>query len=102
VVTIPTAGGLEDVVMRILAAPRALSLEQLGMPPRDLDHLEQLAVYDVLANTPAVKNAIQQKAPSDEILRLAVADGMTTLEQDALDKTMQGHLDLKQVLASCR
>ncbi|MEJ8838617.1 GspE/PulE family protein [Ramlibacter sp. AN1133] len=62
----------------------------------------RLGVYEVLANTPAVKKAIQQKAPSDEILRLAVADGMTTLEQDALEKTMQGHLDLKQVLASCR
>ena len=46
--------------------------------------------------------AIQQKAPSDEILKLAVQEGMTTLEQDALEKTMQGHLDLKQVLASCR
>jgi type II secretory ATPase GspE/PulE/Tfp pilus assembly ATPase PilB-like protein len=62
----------------------------------------RLGVYEVLANTPAIKKAIQQKAPSDEILRLAVADGMTTLEQDALEKTMQGHLDLKQVLASCR
>ena len=56
----------------------------------------------MLVNTPAVKKAIQQKSPADEILRLAVADGMTTLEQDALEKTMQGHLDLKQVLASCR
>ena len=62
----------------------------------------RLGVYEMLVNTPSVKKAIQQKAPSDEILRLAVADGMTTLEQDALEKTMQGHLDLKQVLASCR
>jgi type II secretory ATPase GspE/PulE/Tfp pilus assembly ATPase PilB-like protein len=62
----------------------------------------RLGVYEMLVNTPAVKKAIQQKAASDEILRLAVADGMTTLEQDALEKTMQGHLDLKQVLASCR
>ena len=62
----------------------------------------RLGVYEMLVNTPAVKKAIQQKSPADEILRLAVADGMTTLEQDALEKTMQGHLDLKQVLASCR
>jgi type II secretory ATPase GspE/PulE/Tfp pilus assembly ATPase PilB-like protein len=61
-----------------------------------------MGVYEVLVNTPAVKRAIQQKAPSDELLHLAVQEGMTTLEQDALEKTMQGHLDLKQVLASCR
>jgi type II secretory ATPase GspE/PulE/Tfp pilus assembly ATPase PilB-like protein len=62
----------------------------------------RMGVYEVLVNSPAIKKAIQQKAPSDDILQIAVQEGMTTLEQDALEKTMQGHLDLKQVLASCR
>jgi type II secretory ATPase GspE/PulE/Tfp pilus assembly ATPase PilB-like protein len=62
----------------------------------------RMGVYEVLTNTPAIKRAIQQKAPSGELLLIAVAEGMTTLEQDALEKTMQGFLDLKQVLASCR
>jgi len=44
VVTMPTANGLEDVVMRILAAPRALTLDQLALPARILTELKAIAV----------------------------------------------------------
>jgi hypothetical protein len=47
VVTMPTAGGQEDVVMRILAAPRAISVDQLGMAPRDLEKLKEIAARSV-------------------------------------------------------
>jgi type II secretory ATPase GspE/PulE/Tfp pilus assembly ATPase PilB-like protein len=43
VVTLPTAHGLEDVVMRILSAPKALSLAQLGLAPRVLEGLKDAA-----------------------------------------------------------
>jgi len=39
VATIPTAGGVEDVVMRILAAGEPLPLEQLGLSPRNHENL---------------------------------------------------------------
>ena len=39
VATIPTAGGVEDVVMRILAAGEPIRLEQLGLSPRNHDNL---------------------------------------------------------------
>lgn len=39
VATIPTAGGVEDVVMRILAAGEPIKLEQLGLSPRNHDNL---------------------------------------------------------------
>ena len=39
VATIPTAGGVEDVVMRILAAGEPIKLEQLGLSPRNYDNL---------------------------------------------------------------
>ena len=39
----PTANGLEDVVMRIVAAPRALTLDQLALSPRILPELKALA-----------------------------------------------------------
>jgi type II secretory ATPase GspE/PulE/Tfp pilus assembly ATPase PilB-like protein len=42
VVTIPTVDGAEDVVMRILAAPKAVQPQQLGLAPDVLDTLEQL------------------------------------------------------------
>lgn len=39
VATIPTAGGVEDVVMRILAAGEPIKLDQLGLSPRNHDNL---------------------------------------------------------------
>lgn len=39
VATIPTAGGVEDVVMRILAAGEPIKLDQLGLSPWNQDHL---------------------------------------------------------------
>lgn len=44
VVTMPTANGLEGVVMRILTAPRAISIEQIGLAPRVLSDLKALVV----------------------------------------------------------
>ena len=43
VLTIPTANGLENIVMRILSSPKALSLEKLGLAPRILSELQRLA-----------------------------------------------------------
>ncbi len=39
VATIPTAGGVEDVVMRILAAGEPIPLDQLGLTPRNRENL---------------------------------------------------------------
>jgi type II secretory ATPase GspE/PulE/Tfp pilus assembly ATPase PilB-like protein len=44
VVTMPTTEGLEDIVMRILAAPKALSLDALGLSPTVLEGLKKLAL----------------------------------------------------------
>ena len=41
VATIPSAGGLEDVVMRILAAGEPIPLEKLGLTPHNKERLEK-------------------------------------------------------------
>jgi type II secretory ATPase GspE/PulE/Tfp pilus assembly ATPase PilB-like protein len=41
VATIPTAGGVEDIVMRILAAGEPIPLEKMGFSPRNLDQLHR-------------------------------------------------------------
>src|SRR5712672_4116392 len=41
VATIPTAGGVEDIVMRILAAGEPIPLEKLGFTARNLDELQK-------------------------------------------------------------
>src|SRR5215208_4314190 len=40
VATIPTAGGVEDIVMRILAAGEPIPLEKMGFSPRNLETLQ--------------------------------------------------------------
>ncbi|MES2536811.1 MAG: ATPase, T2SS/T4P/T4SS family [Pseudomonadota bacterium] len=44
IVTMPTTDGLEDIVMRILAVPKAVSLESLGVSPELLESLQRLAL----------------------------------------------------------
>src|SRR2546425_4658752 len=41
VATIPTAGGVEDIVMRILAAGEPIPLEKMGFTPFNLDELQK-------------------------------------------------------------
>src|SRR5580765_6932819 len=41
VATIPTAGGVEDIVMRILAAGEPIPLEKMGFTPRNLEELQK-------------------------------------------------------------
>jgi type II secretory ATPase GspE/PulE/Tfp pilus assembly ATPase PilB-like protein len=40
VATIPTAGGVEDIVMRILAAGEPMPLEKMGFSPRNLETIQ--------------------------------------------------------------
>ena len=41
IATVPTANGLEDVVMRLLSSARPLPMEQLGLSPANLDQLRE-------------------------------------------------------------
>lgn len=41
VATLPTAGGMEDVVMRLLKGGEPLPLDRLGLTPRNLERLEK-------------------------------------------------------------
>jgi type II secretory ATPase GspE/PulE/Tfp pilus assembly ATPase PilB-like protein len=42
--TIPTANGLEDVVMRILAAVKPVPIDRLGLEPKSLAELKQMLI----------------------------------------------------------
>jgi len=43
VLTIPTTGGYEDIVMRILAAPKAVSIDEIGLAPYVLSGLKKMS-----------------------------------------------------------
>jgi type II secretory ATPase GspE/PulE/Tfp pilus assembly ATPase PilB-like protein len=61
----------------------------------------RLAVHELLVNDDQIKQAIAKRAPVEEVRRLAVGGGMTTLLQDGIDKAIAGKTDMKQVLAVC-
>ena len=44
VVTMPTTDGLEDIVMRLLAAPKAVAIDSLGLAPYAMSGLKKLAL----------------------------------------------------------
>jgi len=48
-----------------------------------------------------IKRAIQHKSGAEELRRLSIEGGMTTLLQDGIQKVLAGLTDLSQVLAVC-
>ncbi len=87
--------GNGEGLITLQSAPGCQACEHTGYKGR-------MGVYELLVASPAIKAKIQAKATSAEILREALRNGMVTFEQDAIEKILQGHLDFKQVLASCR
>jgi type II secretory ATPase GspE/PulE/Tfp pilus assembly ATPase PilB-like protein len=61
----------------------------------------RIGIHELLVGDDALKRAIQKKASVDDIRELARAGGMRTLLQDGIEKVLEGHTDLKQVLAVC-
>jgi len=61
----------------------------------------RMGLHELLRGTDTVKRLIQNKAAVEEIRAQAIADGMTTLMQDGVEKVLKGSLDMKQVRAVC-
>jgi type II secretory ATPase GspE/PulE/Tfp pilus assembly ATPase PilB-like protein len=57
------------------------------------------AIHEVLVATDAMKKLIQSKARVAEMVKVAKDEGMTTLVQDGVLKSLDGLMDLKQVKA---
>jgi type II secretory ATPase GspE/PulE/Tfp pilus assembly ATPase PilB-like protein len=58
----------------------------------------RIGVFEILAMTDAVRNAIQERKSGPEIRRAAIASGMTALRDDALRKVLSGMTTLEEVL----
>jgi len=85
-----TSGG----VLKLWRADGCVECEKTGYRGR-------LALHELLVNNDEIRVAIQRKATTAEIRDLAQQAGMKTLLQDGVVKCLQGHTDLKQVLAVC-
>src|SRR5437763_15396927 len=56
----------------------------------------RMGVHELLVGSDELKKAIQLKATIDDLRKLALAQGMRTLLQDALEKALKGITDVKQ------
>ncbi|MBI2347060.1 MAG: Flp pilus assembly complex ATPase component TadA, partial [Deltaproteobacteria bacterium] len=59
----------------------------------------RVGLHELLVATAEIKRLIQARASVPEILKVAVNEGMTTLVQDGVLKSLQGATDYKQVKA---
>ncbi len=61
----------------------------------------RMGIHELLIGTDPMKKLIQKRAEMKDIRDQAVADGMTTLKQDGIEKIFSGHTDLLQVRKVC-
>jgi type II secretory ATPase GspE/PulE/Tfp pilus assembly ATPase PilB-like protein len=61
----------------------------------------RLGLHELLVSNEAIKHAVAEKAPVEQIRGHALRAGMRTLLQDGVQKVLSGQTDLKQVLAVC-
>ncbi|MEW6544373.1 MAG: GspE/PulE family protein [Nitrospirota bacterium] len=59
----------------------------------------RIALHELLLGTDRMKRLIQTKAKTEEMLKVAIEEGMTTLVQDGIEKVLQGHTIYKEVKA---
>ena len=59
----------------------------------------RVALHELLLGTDKLKRLIQTKAKTEEMVRAAMEDGMTTLMQDGIQKCLQGLTTFKEVKA---
>jgi type II secretory ATPase GspE/PulE/Tfp pilus assembly ATPase PilB-like protein len=56
-------------------------------------------IVELLLGSDQMKRMVQQKARTEDMLKTALAEGMTTLVQDGIQKVLQGHTTYKEVKA---
>jgi type II secretory ATPase GspE/PulE/Tfp pilus assembly ATPase PilB-like protein len=61
----------------------------------------RMAIHELLASDARIRHLIQSRAPVEDVLKAAVAGGMTTLMQDGIVKVLQGQVDIGQVRSAC-
>jgi type II secretory ATPase GspE/PulE/Tfp pilus assembly ATPase PilB-like protein len=59
----------------------------------------RVALHELLLGSDKLKRMIQTKARTEEMLKTAIEEGMTTLMQDGVQKALLGHTTFKEVKA---
>jgi len=59
----------------------------------------RVAIHELLLGSDKLKRMVQTKARTEEMLKVAIEEGMTTLMQDGVQKALLGHTTFKEVKA---
>ena len=62
----------------------------------------RVGIYEVLTNSPDIKNLIMTRASSDQIQAQAISEGMRTMQIDGLIKALRGETTIEEVLRVSR
>jgi type II secretory ATPase GspE/PulE/Tfp pilus assembly ATPase PilB-like protein len=60
-----------------------------------------MGIHELVIGTDTMKRLIQKHATVEEMREVAAAEGMTTLLQDGIMKSISGSTDFKQVRRVC-
>ena len=58
----------------------------------------RVGVYELMEVTPAIARLIMKRANSQDLLEVAMSEGMTTMRQDGVAKAMRGLTTLEEVV----
>ncbi|HWH42190.1 MAG TPA: ATPase, T2SS/T4P/T4SS family, partial [Usitatibacter sp.] len=61
----------------------------------------RVGLHELLVGTDGIKKMIQERARVSDVLALSLAEGMSTLKMDGMEKVLQGVTDMAQVRAVC-
>ncbi len=85
-------GIIQDATFRLSRGKGCETCNRSGFKGR-------VALHELLLGTDQMKRMIQQKARTEDMLKTALEEGMTTLVQDGIHKVLQGHTTFKEVKA---
>jgi type II secretory ATPase GspE/PulE/Tfp pilus assembly ATPase PilB-like protein len=60
-----------------------------------------MAIHELMEGTPEIKLMIKKQANTEEILKVALQQGMMTLKQDGILKVFQGISHISEVRRVC-
>jgi len=58
-----------------------------------------VALHELLLGSDSIKRMVQAKAKTEDMLHVAIQEGMTTLMQDGVQKALLGQTTFKEVKA---
>jgi type II secretory ATPase GspE/PulE/Tfp pilus assembly ATPase PilB-like protein len=67
----------------------------------DTGYKGRIALHELMIGSDEIKRMIVRRATIEDLRNQAIAEGMATLLQDGIEKTLSGHTDFKQVRAVC-